>query len=163
MPMPALLHTPTLSLHTIDSTAVNQMQAWKYDGIMARYNFSDDPFEQQWICRPQTGHWQVRDAQNELTGFAIIGSNAQTAGIHYQAHAIDLLAGLRPELIGQRRGYEFITQVISHAKKLYPGKRLRTSIPSMHLPALATWQRAGFFPEYAVISADNTPYVVLLT
>ena len=162
MSVPSIIQIPALSLHAIDSTAVSQMQAWKYTGIMARYNFSDDPFEQQWVCQPQTGYWQVRDAQHELTGFAIIGTSAQTPGIHYQANAIDVLAGLHPDLLGQRRGYSFITQVISHAQKLHPGKRLRASIPSMHLAALAAWQRAGFFPEYAVISADNTPFVVLL-
>ncbi len=162
MSVPSIIQIPALSLHAIDSTAVSQMQAWKYTGIMARYNFSDDPFEQQWVCQPQTGYWQVRDTQHELTGFAVIGTGAQTAGIHYQANAIDVLAGLHPDLLGQRRGYGFIHQVISHAKKIHPGKRLRASIPSMHLAALAAWQRAGLFPEYAVISADNTPFVVLL-
>jgi hypothetical protein len=162
MSVRSFIQIPALSLHAVDITTVSQMQAWKYTGIMARYNFSDDPFEQQWVCQPQTGYWQVRDMQHELTGFAIIGTSAQTPGIHYQANAIDVLAGLHPDLLGQRRGYGFITQVITHAKKLHPGKRLRASIPSMHLAALAAWQRAGFFPEYAVISADNTPFVVLL-
>jgi GNAT superfamily N-acetyltransferase len=162
MSVRSIIQIPTLSLHAVDITTVSQMQAWKYTGIMARYNFSDDPFEQQWVCRPQTGYWQVRDTQHELLGFAVIGTGAQTAGIHYQANAIDVLAGLHPDLLGQRRGYAFITQVIAHAQKLHPGQRLRASIPSMHLAALAAWQRAGFFPEYAVISADNTPFVVLL-
>lgn len=139
-----------------------QMQAWSYTGVMARYMFSSDPFEQQWVCRPQSGYWQVRDTHNDLIGFAIIGSSAQTAGISYTADAVDVLAGLRPDLMGQQRGYDLVCAVVSHAHTLYPHKRLRASIPSWHLAALAVWQRAGFFPEYAAVAADGTPVVVLL-
>lgn len=162
MSVRSIIPIPTLSLHAVDSTAVRQMQAWKYTGIMARYNFSDDPFELQSVCHAHTGYWQVRNAQYELIGFAVIGTGAQTPGVYYHANAIDVLAGLHPDLLGQRHSHAFIMQVMTHAQKLHPGQRLRASIPSMHLAALAAWQRAGFFPEYAVISADNTPFVVLL-
>jgi GNAT superfamily N-acetyltransferase len=139
-----------------------QFQTWRYDGVMTRYMFSSDPFEQQWVCRPQSGYWQVRTAQHELNGFAVIGGSAQTAGITYARDAVDLLVGLRPDLIGHKHGYALVRDVVTHARALNPHKRLRVSIPSWHLAALAVWQRAGFFPEYATIAADGTPVVVLL-
>lgn len=139
-----------------------QLQTWCYAGVMARYMFSSDPFEQQWVCRPKSGYWQLRDNQNDLIGFAITGGSAQTAGITYPIDAIDLVAGLRPDLIGKRQGYALVRDVVAHARALAPHKRLRVSIPSWHLAALAVWQRAGFFPEYAAIAADGTPVIVLL-
>lgn len=148
--------------HPIESTAMMQLQTWHYEGVMARYMFSSDPFEQQWVCRPHSGYWQVRNNQNDLVGFAIIGGSAQTAGIAYPQDAIDIVAGLRPDLIGQNHGYNLVADVMAHARSLYPQMRLRVSIPSWHLAALAVWQRAGFFPEYATIAADGTPVVVLL-
>jgi len=146
----------------MEPTAMLEIQTWRYTGVMARYMFSSDPFEQQWACRPQSGYWQVRDRNRELIGFAIVGPNAQTAGIEYTGDAIDMVAGLRPDLIGYYRGFTLVNDVVSHARMLYPHKRLRVSIPSWHLSALAVWQRAGFFPEYAAIAADGTPMVVLL-
>ena len=153
---------PTLLCAAIEPTAMMQLQTWRYDGVMARYTFSSDPFEQQWVCRPKSGYWQVRNSTNDLVGFAVIGSSAQTAGIAYPLEAVDLLVGLRPDLIGQKQGYSLVRDVVAHAQAIQPNKRLRVSIPSWHLAALAVWQRAGFFPEYAAIAADGTPVVVLL-
>jgi hypothetical protein len=39
MSIRSIIQIPKLSLHAMDITAVSQMQAWKYTGIMARYNF----------------------------------------------------------------------------------------------------------------------------
>ncbi|MCE2850942.1 MAG: hypothetical protein ACK5C8_06255 [Roseiflexaceae bacterium] len=153
---------PTMHCHPVEATAMLQLQEWHYAGVMARYMFSSDPFEHQWVCRPQSGYWQIRDHQHELVGFAIIGSSAQMAGVAYAADAIDIVAGLRPDLIGHKHGYPLVRDVVAHTQRLYPHKRLRVTIPSWHLAALAVWQRAGFFPEYATIAADGTPVVVLL-
>lgn len=153
---------PTVICTAIEATAMAHLQSWRYDGVMARYMFSSDPFEQQWVCRPHSGYWQIRDFHHTLIGFAVIGSSAQTAGIVYPDDAVDVIVGLRPDLIGQKQGYTLVRDVVLHARTLTPHKRLRASIPSWHLAALAVWQRAGFFPEYAGIAADGTPVVVLL-
>jgi hypothetical protein len=52
-------------------------------------------------------------------------------------------------------------QVIDHAQKLHPGKRLRKH-PQYAFGGIGDMATRRIFPEYAVISADNTPFVVLL-
>jgi len=152
---------PTLELRQIRSAAAHIMQTWRYTGIMNRYSFAANETTHQRLCQHESGYWQVRDEQGSLYGFVVIGHHAQVAGGDYTSNAVDLLIGLRPDLIGQLRGGGLCAVAITHAQSRHPDKTLRVSIPTSHDAALAVWQRAGFYPEYAFMSNDKVPFVVL--
>lgn len=140
-----------------------QLQQWRYEHPYERYNFSDDPFERQWLCHPKNGYWQFMDEHGTLFGFAVIGKHAQTAGIAYgDRSAVDVLIGLRPDLIGHHHGYDLALGSCQHAHHLYPHGYIRVSVPAAHRAALHIWQQLGLFPEYADLAADSTPHIVLL-
>jgi ribosomal-protein-alanine N-acetyltransferase len=157
-PAQTILRATPLSEHH-----VRQLQQWHYAQPYERYNFSDDPFERQWLCHPKNGYWQFMDADDALFGFAVIGKHAQTAGITYgNSPAIDLLIGLRPDLIGQHHGYDLALGACQHAHQLNPHAYIRVSVPAAHRAALHVWQQLGLFPEYAGLAADGAPHIVLL-
>lgn len=160
MTLPRVSVAP-LELRYIRPAAAHIMQTWRYHGFMARYNIAADEATHQRLCQHDSGYLQVRDEQGALFGFVIIGNHAQIAGGTYTNHAIDLQIGLRPDLIGQYRGSALCSVAITHALTMHPDKTLRVSIPTQHESALAVWQRAGFYPEYAFMSHDNMPFVVL--
>jgi len=150
-----------LELRQIRPAAAHIIQTWRYNGFMSRYNIASDEATHQRMCQHDGGYWQVRDEQGSLYGVVIIGSHAQIAGGTYQHNGVDLQIALRPDLIGQYRGSALCTVAVAHALGQYPDTTLRVSIPTNHASALAVWQRAGFFPEYAFMSHDQVPFVVL--
>lgn len=155
------MSVPTLEVRQIRPAAAHIIQTWRYNGIMSRYSITANEETHRRMCQHDGGYWQVRDAQGSLYGFVVLGAHAQVAGIEYPAPAVDIVIGLRPDLIGQLRGLALCHVAIAHAQSCYPDKTLRASIPAAHGAALAVWQRAGFYPEYAFMSRDNVPFVAL--
>jgi hypothetical protein len=160
MTLPRVSIAP-LELRPIRPAAAHIIQTWRYHGIMARYNIAPGESAHQRLCQHDSGYLQVRDDQGSLHGLVILGHHAQVAGGVYHNHAIDLQIGLRPDLVGQFRGNALCSVAVAHALAQYPDKTLRVSIPTHHVSALAVWQRARFYPEYAFMSHDNVPFVVL--
>ena len=146
----------------MDEASAARIQSWRYDGTMARYTFSDDPFERQWLCHPDHRCYQIRDVLQQLIGFAVIGSHAQPVGAPFHEDADDIMAGIRPDLVNTRRGYAVCASVTAYARRTTRRRTLRVTVPHDHQSGLAVWQRAGFFPEYTFLADDNTPFVVLL-
>ncbi|MFZ9857764.1 MAG: hypothetical protein ACO3F2_05440 [Roseiflexaceae bacterium] len=151
----------SLELRNIRPAAAHIIQTWRYQGIMARYTVAAGEAMHQRMCQHDSGYWQARDEQGSLYGYVILGNQAQVAGGTYLNHAIDLQIGLRPDLVGQLRGNALCSVAVAHALAQHPDKTLRVSIPTQHTSALAVWQRARFYPEYAFMSQDNVPFVVL--
>ena len=154
---------PSLTLTPMDEASAARIQSWRYSGTMARYSFSDDRFERQWLCHPDHQYYQIRDVLKQLIGFAVIGSHAQPMDAPFHEEADDIMAGIRPDLVNTRRGYAVCASVTAYARRTTRLRTLRVSLPSDHRSGLAVWQRAGFFPEYTFLATDNTPFVVLLT
>lgn len=152
---------PTLEIRPIRPAAAHIIQTWRYHGVMERYNIPTNDETHQRMCQHDGGYWQVRDEQGALHGFIIIGKRAQIDAGDYPASAVDILIGLRPDLIGRLHGSALCHVAVTHARTLHPERTLRVSIPTTHVAALAVWQRAGFFPEYAFMSQDEVPFVVL--
>lgn len=146
----------------MDESSAARIQTWRYSGAMARYNFSDDPFERQWLCHPSNQYYQIRDVTQQLVAFAATGVHAQPVGAPFREDAQDVLVGIRPDLLATRRGYAVCVAVSAHARSQSDKRPLRVSVPHAHSAGLAVWQRVGFFPEYTFLAADQTPFVVLL-
>jgi hypothetical protein len=161
-----LRHTRTprtqLAIAPFDEQFARTVQTWRYPAALQRYDFSDDPFERQWLCHPSHGCWQITDQQQQPFGFAVIGQHAQVAGGRYHGVAIDVLVGIRPDLLDQQHGYDLAACVVTHTHQIHPTVPIRVSVPSFHHRALTLWQRFGLFPEYAFMAADSTPHVVLI-
>jgi [ribosomal protein S18]-alanine N-acetyltransferase len=74
------------------------------------------------------GFFAVDDDGGELVGYGCIGAEARVPGVEEEAGTIDVGYGMRPDLVGQGRGREFVGAVLARAAAGDPTARLRMSI-----------------------------------
>jgi [ribosomal protein S18]-alanine N-acetyltransferase len=74
------------------------------------------------------GFFAVDDDGGELVGYGCLGAEARVPGVEEEAGTIDVGYGMRPDLIGQGRGREFVAAILAYAVAADPTARLRMSI-----------------------------------
>jgi RimJ/RimL family protein N-acetyltransferase len=94
---------------------------WHYSGRYATYD-AEGPL------RHDLGFFAVEDEGGRLVGFGCVGAEARVPGVEEEAGTVDVGYGMRPDLVGQGRGREFVGAVVSHVADGNPAARLRMSI-----------------------------------
>jgi [ribosomal protein S18]-alanine N-acetyltransferase len=94
---------------------------WRYSGPYATYD-AEGPL------RPELGFFAVEDEGGSLVGFGCVGAEARVPGVEEEAGTIDVGYGMRPDLVGQGLGREFVGAVLTHVVERNPAARLRMSI-----------------------------------
>jgi len=94
---------------------------WRYPEPHATYD-AEGPLGQG------LGFFAVDDDEGNLVGFGCVGAEARVPGVEEEPGTIDVGYGMRPELIGQGRGREFVGAILAHAAEGDPTARLRMSI-----------------------------------
>jgi RimJ/RimL family protein N-acetyltransferase len=94
---------------------------WRYPDPYATYD-AEGPLGQG------LGFFAVDDEDGELVGFGCTGVEARVPGVEEEAGTVDVGYGMRPDLVGQGLGREFVGTVLAHAVELNPDARLRMSI-----------------------------------
>jgi [ribosomal protein S18]-alanine N-acetyltransferase len=74
------------------------------------------------------GFFAVDDNHGELVGYGCVGAEARVPGVEEEAGTIDVGYGMRPDLVGQGRGREFVAAILAYALATDPNARLRMSI-----------------------------------
>jgi [ribosomal protein S18]-alanine N-acetyltransferase len=75
------------------------------------------------------GFFAVEDADGGFVGFGCVGAEARVAGVEEEAGTVDVGYGMRPELVGQGLGREFVGAVLARVADRHPAAaRLRMSI-----------------------------------
>jgi [ribosomal protein S18]-alanine N-acetyltransferase len=98
-----------------------QPLGWRYPEPYATYN-AEGPLGSD------LGFFAVEDEAGELVGFGCVGAEARVPGVEEVAGTADVGYGMRPELVGQGLGREFVGAVLAHVAQEHPGERLRMSI-----------------------------------
>jgi len=94
---------------------------WRYPGEYATYDH-DGPLGRD------LGYFAVEDDGGDLVGFGCVGAEARVPGVGEEPGTIDVGYGMRPDLVGQGRGREFVGAILAYAVERGPGARLRMSI-----------------------------------
>ncbi|HJU36480.1 MAG TPA: GNAT family N-acetyltransferase [Gaiellaceae bacterium] len=74
------------------------------------------------------GYFAVEDDRGELVGYGCTGAEARVPGVEEEAGTVDVGYGMRPDLVGQGLGREFVGAVLARAAGADPSARLRMSI-----------------------------------
>jgi RimJ/RimL family protein N-acetyltransferase len=74
------------------------------------------------------GFFAVEGEDGDLVGYGCLGAEARVPGVEEEAGTVDVGYGLRPDLVGQGLGREFVGAVLAHAADTHPSARLRMSI-----------------------------------
>jgi [ribosomal protein S18]-alanine N-acetyltransferase len=94
---------------------------WRYQGQYATY-------DAQGPLRRELGFFAVEGEDGNLVGYGCVGAEARVPGVEEEAGTVDVGYGMRPDLVGQGLGREFVGAVLAHVVEGNPGARLRMSI-----------------------------------
>jgi [ribosomal protein S18]-alanine N-acetyltransferase len=90
------------------------------------------------------GYWAIRDSSGQLVGYCCFGGAARVPGIEADAAMLDVVFGLRPNLVGHGLSNELARVVAAHAGKVAAGRRLRTILPQWNDAGRRAAEHAGF-------------------
>ncbi|WP_055668730.1 GNAT family N-acetyltransferase [Desnuesiella massiliensis] len=122
---------------------------WCYEGPYDIYNMGGD---EEGIRELKEGlYYAALASNNELIGFFCFEKWAQvSAGNSYGAYEdknfVDIGLGMRPDLCGQGKGYEFIIEGIKFAKRTYGNKNIRLTVIKDNIRAIKVYKKIGFIP-----------------
>jgi RimJ/RimL family protein N-acetyltransferase len=74
------------------------------------------------------GFFAVDDDRGELVGYGCVGAEARVPGVEEEVGTVDVGYGMRPDLVGQGRGRDFVAAVLARVVAEDPSARLRMSI-----------------------------------
>jgi hypothetical protein len=95
--------------------------SWRLPGAWAVHDALEPP-------RDDEGYWAVEDGNGRLVGYCCFGEAARVAGLGPDARLLDVVLGLRPDLIGRGLSAGFARTVVAHAHEVARGRRLRTVV-----------------------------------
>jgi len=149
-----------LTLHVRDITPADarEFASWTYPEPYSMYDASPEDVEV--YLEPANDYRTVIDDDGAIVGLCCFGIDARVPGGDYGADALDVGTGMRPELTGQGRGREFFACVIAEARRLDPGKLLRTTVAAYNERARRMVERAGFRETEIFRSPAGREFVV---
>lgn len=125
---------------------------WTYEEPYNIYNgVRNDEFIQELL---DGSYFAVLDEKDKLVGFYCFGSAAQVpVGKQYQAYDdisfVDIGLGMRPDLCGKGKGYDFLLKGIEFAQKKFLTKKFRLTVASFNKRAIKLYERIGFIKTLA--------------
>jgi [ribosomal protein S18]-alanine N-acetyltransferase len=93
-----------------------------------RYPEPFETYDAQGALGRDQGFFAIEDDEGALVGFGCAGAEARVPGVEEEPGTVDVGYGMRPDLIGQGRGREFVGAVLAHVVATHPSARLRMSI-----------------------------------
>jgi len=136
---------------------------WRYPEEYSAYDVSDASMEStvSYMADPGNRFFVVYE-NAELIGFCSIGNDGQVAGGCYDGSALDLGAGMRPDLIGRHSGAKFLQGVIEFVESETCGASLRATIVSWNERALRVAEAVGFIPQTKFLRLDGQEFTILV-
>jgi RimJ/RimL family protein N-acetyltransferase len=131
----------------MDSKSSKEISSWQYEGLYSIYSMDGS---EECIGELNSGsYYAVKDEDGELMGYYCFGEAAQVPagnahGAYVDKSFVDIGLGMKPELCGNGRGYDFITKEKQFAKALFPDKNLRLTVADFNERAIKVYEKAGF-------------------
>ena len=147
----------------MDEPAARAIVRWCYEPPYHIYNLEDSPESIQYALDPQYNYHAMRDENGELVGFCSFGEDGQVPGGDYQAEALDIGMGIRPDLTGQGYGRDFVAAVLDFAQREFKPVAFRVTIAAFNHRARRVWESNGFKQTQAFIHQDSNREFIVMT
>jgi RimJ/RimL family protein N-acetyltransferase len=136
---------------------------WRYADEYSVYDISDETRESsvQYMTTSGNRFFGAYEGE-ELVGFCSVGSDGQVAGGVYDGSAVDIGAGMRPDLVGRHGGGKFLRSIIEFVGSEIGGGSLRATIASWNERALRAAKAVGFIPQITFVRSDGKQFIVLV-
>lgn len=131
----------------MDEASAHSIVKWQYPEPYTMYSMSDDD---ESVAELMDGsYYVVREKNGELIGFYCFGVAAQVPagepiGV-YRENLLDIGLGLRPDLCGQGKGYEFFLTELEFAQEEFNATRFRLTVLATNQRALKLYEKVGFY------------------
>ncbi len=133
--------------------------SWRYEAPFDFYNPAPETVELMLDAR--NGYFAAFEG-GHLVGFCCVGPDARVSGGEYSKAALDIGAGLRPDMTGKGIGRAFLTAAVTFSQNYSLDRPLRATVAAFNARALRAVQGVGFF-EVARFQrpVDGVEFVIL--
>jgi len=153
----------SLEFRVLSREDAGQIADWRYSGEYAIYDIpvQDRASSIEYMLDPANGYFGAYRG-SELVGFCSIGPDGRVPGWEYDESAVDVGAGMRPDLTGLGQGGAFLSQAFRFAESRVGQRSLRATIASWNERALTAARQLGFVPVAAFHNPLGRPFTVLV-
>ena len=141
------------------------MLSWRYAAPYDLYNPDPDHLEQdaQGLLDPEYNYYAMTDERGEFVAYCCFGPDARVPGGDYEAAALDVGMGLRPDLTGRGSGITYLSAVLDFGRRAFGPVAFRATIAEFNKRALHLCEAAGFRPVQTFRrERDGRAFVVLM-
>ncbi len=137
------------SFRLMDEADASAIQAWRYEGEYAVYNFKADNDDISELLDRRSPYYAVRDESGALVGFFTFGTSADIQGapepgIYAPDGSVLIGLGLRPDLTGQGLGLAFVQAGLAFGAEQFAPSAFRLFVMTFNERAIRVYERAGF-------------------
>jgi len=138
--------TISFRFETINPGWAREIATWQYDLPHKMYSFKPEDFDENLnhLLNPDYDYYSAFDEQGKLVGYSCFGEDARVAGGDYEADALDVGLGLRPELTGQGLGTHFLLSILDFAREQYSPAAFRTTFAEFNQRSRRVCEKVGF-------------------
>jgi RimJ/RimL family protein N-acetyltransferase len=142
-----------------------QIATWKYEGEYAFYSHTNNP---ELVCHLMNGeYYAVLDSNKTLYGYYCFGESSQIPTVEehvYEAAALDIGLGMRPDRCGKGAGYDFVKSGIEFARDRFGPNAFRLSVAAFNQRAIKVYEKVGFRITQTVTNSyfKNSFYIMML-
>ena len=145
--MPLIIRPITYAEAIVAST-------WRYPGPYAIYD--SEPSDHQRFLLPEYRYHAILDG-DDLIGYCCFGPDARVPGGSYPDDALDVGAGMRPDLVGRGHGGGFLAAILHFAATTYAPGAFTATVAAFNHRALAACRSVGFLELSRFTSTGDDP------
>jgi [ribosomal protein S18]-alanine N-acetyltransferase len=142
-----------VEVRPLTETDADKIAAWRYPGRYATYDVGE-------VVTPERGFWAI-EHEADLVGYCCFGHEARVPGVVEEEGILDVGYGLRPDLMGQGLGREFVRVILDFAIRQFSPRRLRLLILAWNDRSRKVAEALGFEKEGILRSTEGDFYVMI--
>lgn len=138
--------------------------SWRYEGDLAIYNLDDNEETLTEILTKD--YYGVIDGKENLIGFFCTGDAAivpygKQFNVYDDTNFLDIKIGIKPELIGKRKGFPFVKFCLDFLKKNDKVRQFRLTVGDFNKKAISVYHEVGFIISNYFQSESGSYYLVM--
>jgi [ribosomal protein S18]-alanine N-acetyltransferase len=141
-----------VEVRPLTETDADKIAAWRYPGRYATYDVGE-------VVTSERGFWAI-EHEAGLVGYCCFGQEARVPGVIEEEGILDVGYGLRPDLMGQGLGGEFVRVILDFAIRLFSPRRLRLLILAWNDRSRKVAEALGFEKEAVLRSTEGDFYIM---
>ena len=150
-----------LVIQAITEPQARAASTWRYPGPYAIYDHAPDDW-QRFLVPGYRYHAVL--AGRELLGYCCFGEDVRVPGGRYPPDALDVGAGMRPDLVGRGRGRSLLAAILEFGRATYSAQAFAATVAAFNQRARALCRSAGFEEIHRFVNESDDPreFVILL-